>query len=268
MTTPEPTARGHPELAELTLRHPSNGARRRAGHGDGVVRCLTVAGPETDRLVRLHVVLMLRNQVERLGIEQMLRSLDSVESYRSHDDLSDAVMDAILHESAVLVVTLRDLDEVSGSLLRSATRQGVKLLFLIDDDLTHLSRLVGVRSNGFVSISDLSADRLHVALQRLHGGEMPIPPHVAQFLVSVASGQHDAGTCQNRVRMTPREQEVLVLLVDGLSNKQIARRLGISVHGAKRHVANVLAKLDCANRTLAVAKALREGLYEQYLKQT
>jgi hypothetical protein len=45
----------------------------------------------------------------------------------------------------------------------------------------------------------------------------------------------------------------------------LARRLGISVHGAKRHVANVLAKLDCSNRTLAVAKALRQhGIpYEQ-----
>ncbi|MGH3964765.1 MAG: helix-turn-helix domain-containing protein [Pseudonocardiaceae bacterium] len=180
--------------------------------------------------------------------------------------MTAAVKDAVLHESAVLVVALRDLDQVAGSLLRSVTRQGVKLLVLIDDDLTNLSRLAGVRSSGFASISDLNANRLHVALQRLRGGEMPIPPHVAQFLVSLATEQYDAGTSRTRVRLTPREQEALVLLVDGLSNKQIARRLGISAHGAKRHVANVLAKLDCSNRTLAVARALREGLYEEYLE--
>jgi len=217
---------------------------------------------------RLTVVLALRNQVERLGIKQMLQSLEIVESCLSHEDLSGAVLKATLYESAVLIVTLRDIDQVAGSLLRSATRQGVKLLVLIDDDLTHLSRLAGIRSSGLASISDLSASSLHVVLQRLRGGEMPIPPQVAHFLVSVASDECDVGTSRTRVRMTPREQEVLVLLVDGLSNKQIARRLAISVHGAKRHVANVLAKLDCSNRTLAVAKALREGLYEEYLKQT
>ncbi len=263
MTIPEPIAGGFPELAELTFPRTVNRARCRAGRSDRVNQLLTVAALETERSARLHVVLALRNQVERLGIEQMLRSLDAVELCRSHENLLGAVTEAVLHESAVLVVALRDLDQVAGSLLRSATRKGVKLLVLIDDDLTLLSRLAGVRSNGFASISDLSAESLHVALQRLHSGEMPIPPHVAQFLVSVASGQYDAGVCRTRVRMTPREREVLVLLVDGLSNKQIARRLGISVHGAKRHVANVLAKLDCSNRTLAVAKALREGLYEK-----
>ena len=214
-----------------------------------------------------HVVLALRNQVERLGIEQMFASLDAVVSCRSHANLAAAVKEASLYESTVLVVALRDIDQVAGSLLGSATRQGVKLLILIDDDLTNLSRLAGMRSSGFVSISDLSVNKLSVAFQRLRNGEMPIPPQVAQFLFSVASEGCDAGRFQTRVRMTPREQEVLFLLVDGLSNKQIARRLGISVHGAKRHVANVLAKLDCSNRTLVVAKALRERLCEEYLKQ-
>ena len=55
-------------------------------------------------------------------------------------------------------------------------------------------------------------------------------------------------------------RQALVLLAKGMSNKQIARRLNISEHGAKRHVANVLAKLNCPNRTLAVALALRHGL--------
>ncbi|MFD0626787.1 response regulator transcription factor [Streptomyces sanglieri] len=58
----------------------------------------------------------------------------------------------------------------------------------------------------------------------------------------------------------PREQQVLALLAQGFSNKQIARRIGISEHGAKRHVTNLLAKLNSPNRTLAVALALQEGL--------
>jgi DNA-binding CsgD family transcriptional regulator len=70
----------------------------------------------------------------------------------------------------------------------------------------------------------------------------------------------DLLTLPPRPRLTPREREALQLLVEGLSNKQIARRLGISEHGAKRLVANILSKMDCSNRTSAVAKALREGV--------
>lgn len=222
---------------------------------------------KVETMPRIDVVLALHNQVEMLGVEQMLQSVPIVASCRSHTDLSTAVMEVALYESAVLIVGIREIDEAAGSLLRRATRQGVKLMVLVDDDLTQLSRLAGIRSSGLASLSELSAGSLQVALHRMHGGEMPIPSQVAHFLVSATGEEYGAGPSRTRVRMTPREQEVLVLLVDGLSNKQIARRLGISVHGAKRHVANVLAKLDCSNRTLAVAKALREGLYEEYLNQ-
>jgi DNA-binding CsgD family transcriptional regulator len=60
--------------------------------------------------------------------------------------------------------------------------------------------------------------------------------------------------------LTPREREVLAALADGASNKMIARRLGISFHTAKFHVAALLAKLDVDSRTEAVAVAARQGL--------
>jgi DNA-binding CsgD family transcriptional regulator len=60
--------------------------------------------------------------------------------------------------------------------------------------------------------------------------------------------------------LSPREREVLALLLDGAPNKAIARALGISVSTAKFHVAAVLAKLGARNRAEAVAIALREGL--------
>jgi DNA-binding NarL/FixJ family response regulator len=60
--------------------------------------------------------------------------------------------------------------------------------------------------------------------------------------------------------LTPRERQVLALLVEGLSNAGIARRLGISDHTAKFHVMAVMQKLDAATRTEAVVKAARRGL--------
>ena len=62
------------------------------------------------------------------------------------------------------------------------------------------------------------------------------------------------------VALTARELEVLALLAEGASNKQIARRLGISAHTAKYHVASLLEKLDAVSRTDAVAHAARIGV--------
>ncbi|MBZ9872957.1 helix-turn-helix transcriptional regulator [Mesorhizobium sp. BR1-1-9] len=63
-----------------------------------------------------------------------------------------------------------------------------------------------------------------------------------------------------RPALSPREAEVLALLAEGAPNKVIARRLDISVHTAKFHVAAILIKLGAANRTDAIAIAMRQGL--------
>jgi DNA-binding CsgD family transcriptional regulator len=60
--------------------------------------------------------------------------------------------------------------------------------------------------------------------------------------------------------ITPREAEVLLLLADGLANKEIGARLSISAHTAKFHVESLLRKLDAANRAEAVREGIRRGL--------
>jgi two-component system, NarL family, nitrate/nitrite response regulator NarL len=63
--------------------------------------------------------------------------------------------------------------------------------------------------------------------------------------------------------LTPREHDVLAQLAQGSSNRAIGHALAISAHTAKFHVAQIIAKLDAASRTHAVAKALRAGLIER-----
>jgi DNA-binding NarL/FixJ family response regulator len=63
-----------------------------------------------------------------------------------------------------------------------------------------------------------------------------------------------------RPRLSPREVEVVGLLLEGASNKAIARRLDISIHTAKFHVTQILDKLDAQNRADAVSIILRDGL--------
>jgi DNA-binding NarL/FixJ family response regulator len=68
------------------------------------------------------------------------------------------------------------------------------------------------------------------------------------------------GNDEVRARLTPRELEVLAAMADGASNKAIARRLGISFHTAKFHVAAILVKLNADSRTEAVKRAAQLGL--------
>jgi DNA-binding NarL/FixJ family response regulator len=61
-------------------------------------------------------------------------------------------------------------------------------------------------------------------------------------------------------KLTPREMEVLRLLAQGLSNRKIGERLSVNERTVKSHVAAILAKLEAANRTDAVMRALERGL--------
>ena len=75
--------------------------------------------------------------------------------------------------------------------------------------------------------------------------------------VTLAYGRYAA---EPRAALTPREVEILRCLGDGMSNKAVARALGISAHTVKFHLEAVFAKLGAASRAEAVAKGLRRGL--------
>ncbi|MFJ8083996.1 LuxR C-terminal-related transcriptional regulator [Streptomyces sp. NPDC096205] len=207
-----------------------------------------------------HVVVGMRNQLERFGIEQMLKGLGR--EYLSLGDAEQAARSAIgAGRAGILIVSLREADPRVGVLLRQAAARGNRVLVLVDEpDLAQLAHLAGVSGTGFLASADLDKESLRSTLDRICTGEVPMPPELAYSLLELAGGNGGGGDARRGVRMTPREQETLGLLVEGCSNKQIARRLDISEHGAKRLVANILGKLDSPNRTMAVARALREGL--------
>jgi DNA-binding NarL/FixJ family response regulator len=105
-------------------------------------------------------------------------------------------------------------------------------------------------------------DEIVTAIKAVTKGLAVLPSELLPTLLSGASLVGDLldDNDADRARLTPRELEVLAAMADGVSNKAIARRLGISFHTAKFHVAAILAKLNADSRTEAVARAAQLGL--------
>jgi DNA-binding CsgD family transcriptional regulator len=104
------------------------------------------------------------------------------------------------------------------------------------------------------------ADRLAALLAHVAGLQLVSAGEAADVTMVLSNGMSSAA--DDEVLLTPRELEVLTLLAEGLSNKAIARRLGISVHTAKFHVGALIDKLDAVGRTDAVAHAARRGVIQ------
>lgn len=218
-----------------------------------------MASPET----AIHVDLVARNDVLRYGLERILGSLPRVarlDVHQSFTQRSTGYGDGATAD--VVVATLADAAPATSQSMTVGT--GTKLMLAVESSRpADVAQAARVHADGFIDLDDLSADALDDALRQVHlGGAVPMPATLLRSLMDEVRSDgnpRNAGS-QPGMTLTPRETDVLGLLVDGLSNKQIARRLGISSHGVKRLVSNVLAKLHCPNRTLAVAKAIRDDL--------
>jgi NarL family two-component system response regulator LiaR len=104
-------------------------------------------------------------------------------------------------------------------------------------------------------LKDVSADELAWAIRSAHAGRATLSPEAAQVLVETAHQLPPPG-----LDLTEREREVLVLMIEGLNNTQIAGRLTVSPSTIKSHVSNILSKLGVASRTEAVTLALRHRI--------
>ncbi|AXK34238.1 DNA-binding response regulator [Streptomyces armeniacus] len=103
---------------------------------------------------------------------------------------------------------------------------------------------------------DVDPDALAGAIRSVHAGHVLLQPEVAGALLS----DSDGGGTGRGPALTDREREVLGLIADGRSNREIARSLVLSEKTVKTHVSNILMKLDLADRTQAALWAVRHGL--------
>ena len=166
-------------------------------------------------------------------------------------------------------------DAWAADLAAVARKNGIRVVLLLPAaEVPRAASEPTMPCDGVLDQDTLTAAGLVDALQRLAAGERLGTTAGERF--GTVAGERFGAAAEERMfeepallpagglvaALTDRERQVLRLLVDGLSNKQIGQALGMSEHGAKRLVASVLAKLQSPNRTQAVATALREGLLD------
>ena len=213
---------------------------------------------------RPSVAVLVEGDVIRSGLTSMIESTDlyTVTEWGKLDYTAHTFGAAghCVPDVAILGCDGLNTDYVRLSAERiRATGSKVILLILVQDPelFDTVSRIT---ANGFLLLHEVTPGSLGHSLQEVIAGEIVIPSTLAARMLRRLRDEPNAQRHGFSNSLTPREQQALRLLIDGLSNKQIAKQLRISQHGAKRLVANVLAKLNCPNRTLAVAVALRDNI--------
>lgn len=143
-----------------------------------------------------------------------------------------------------------------GGLRRAAPDAALIVLTGSHDDGVLLD-LLATGVNGFIQKTS-GTDVILAAIELVLAGGRYLPPRVAE----IVGGKRPSAAPGNAERaiVTPRQQAVLRLIADGLSNKEIARALGVAPTTVKTHVAQAIASVGAQNRTDAAIKATSLGL--------
>jgi DNA-binding NarL/FixJ family response regulator len=160
----------------------------------------------------------------------------------------------------LLDVGLRDQEslDVAAALL-SQTPQAKIIVMDIIPVHEDIMEFVNAGVSGFV-LKDSTFDEFVETIRSVAAGQKVLPPRMTQSLFSQivrAAGRREAAEVLEEVRMTPRESEVIALIGEGLSNKEIAQRLAIASHTVKSHVRNVMEKLALHTRLQIAAYSRR-----------
>ena len=141
-------------------------------------------------------------------------------------------------------------------LLRAAPETPIIILTGAHDDQI-LIDLLATGVDGFIQKTS-GTDIILAAIDLVLAGGRYLPPRLAELVAAALSAP--APPNAERTLVTPRQKEVLRLIADGLSNKEIARALGVAPTTVKTHVAQAIASVGALNRTDAAIKATSLGL--------
>ncbi len=198
----------------------------------------------------------------RDGLRALLDSVPDLEVVGEAGDGEEVVAQAAILQPNVILMDLQ-LPGINGveatrRILNSQPRVNVLVLTMFEDTDTVLAAMrAGAR--GYI-LKDTDEEALLRSVRAVASGEALFGPAVAERLMRFLAEATPSAERAAFPELTDREREVLYLLAQGLSNQEVADRMGISLKTARNHVSNILARLQVADRTEAVARARAAGL--------
>lgn len=212
----------------------------------------------------IHTVWLVEdNDIYRESITELLNDAPDVTCPVSVDTCETLLgkLEARSPPDMVLMdIGLPGMDGIEGTRRIRAMAPSTRVIMLtVHEERDNIFQAIAAGASGYLLKSSRGEEVLD-AVRDVANGAAPVNPFIARKMLRMFSGMAKPRAPSEDYNITPREREVLELLVRGLLGKQIADRLGVSFHTIDTHVRNIYEKLHVSSRGKAVAKALREGL--------
>ena len=210
---------------------------------------------------KIKVLIVDDHQVVRQGLRTFLELNDDIQVLGEACDGREAVaLTAELKPDVVLMdLVMPQLDGIAATTKIKSLGGGTKVIALTsftEDDKVFPAIQAGASS---YLLKDVSPDALVDAIRAVHHGEARLHPEVMRKLMAQIVAQPKSNKHENFPQLTDREQEVIRLVAQGRSNREIAEALVISEKTAKAHVSNILGKLGLDDRTQMAVYAIKHG---------
>lgn len=206
----------------------------------------------------IDVVIVEDHDLVRQGLRALLERDPAISVVGEARHVEEAISVVADSSPQVVLLDLRlgaeDGAEVSRRLREQAPDVRV-LILSAHERSSDLRAAMAAGAAGYL-LKRTSPELLLQSVRRVAEGERVIDQAFVPFLVGLPAERGDARD------LSPREQQVLALVAEGLPNRLIAERLGISQSTAQTHMENLFRKFDCHDRTELVAKAFRRDLLE------
>ena len=205
----------------------------------------------------IRVLVVDDHAMVRRGLATFLKVFDDLELVGEAESGETAVKvcGETLPDVVLMDMVMKNMDGAEAtSIIRKQFPQTQVIALTSFKEVVLIKKVLEAGAIGYL-LKDVSADELARAIRAAHQGRATLAAAAAQALVEASNQGPAPGN-----DLTEREREVLILMVEGLNNTQIAGRLKISPSTIKSHVSNILSKLGVASRTEAVTLALRNHI--------
>ncbi|MCK9444226.1 MAG: response regulator transcription factor [Tissierellaceae bacterium] len=199
----------------------------------------------------------------REGIKQILELEEDIHVVGQAGNGEEAfeMCESLKPDIVLLDINMPKLNGIEA--LRKFKDMGIKskvIILTIHEDKEYILKTIKLGANGYL-LKDSTADNLLKGIRRVAAGETYIQQSVAD-LVSTASDRDGTNDDTTDIisLLTTREYEVLILIAEGLNNKDIAEKLFISEKTVKNHVSNIFKKLELNDRVQAAIFAYKNNL--------